>query len=200
MFRSDRFADVSLSQWMALTPPELVQAHLNLDARTMAAIANAKYKPVIVQSAGRRPLLDALPEWPISTIAMLSTVDELDEAPHEIPVTAPLRVGDRRIMFALKHGRGSLARLRENPQVALLIVGAGDVAFTARGRALMVQERMETAPDFAAVALDVEHIDDHRQAAEAVESGVGVRWTDEDAQRALRDRVAGLRQLAQGET
>ena len=103
-------------------------------------------------------------------------------------------------MFALKHGRGSLARLRENPQVALLIVGAGDVAFTARGRALMVQERMETAPDFAAVALDVEHIDDHRQAAEAVESGVGVRWTDEDAQRALRDRVAGLRQLAQGET
>ena len=200
VFRSDRFADVSLSQWMALTPPELVQAHLNLDARTMAAIAKAKDKPVIVQSAGRRPLLDALPEWPISTVAMLSTVDELDQAPHEIPVTAPLRVGDRRIMFALKHSRGSLARLRENPQVALLIVGAGDVAFTARGRALMVQERMETAPDFAAVALDVEHIDDHRQAAEAVESGVGVRWTDEDAQRALRDRVAALRELARGET
>jgi hypothetical protein len=27
MFRSPRFMDVSLNQWMALTPPELVQAH-----------------------------------------------------------------------------------------------------------------------------------------------------------------------------
>jgi oxalate decarboxylase len=46
MFRSDRFADVSLNQWMALTPPELVQAHLNLDQQTMAALR--KDKPVIV--------------------------------------------------------------------------------------------------------------------------------------------------------
>jgi oxalate decarboxylase len=46
MFRSDHFADVSLNQWMALTPPELVQAHLNLDAATMAALS--KTKPLIV--------------------------------------------------------------------------------------------------------------------------------------------------------
>jgi oxalate decarboxylase len=47
MFRSDRFADVSLNQWMALTPPELVQAHLNLDQQTMAALS--KSKPLIVK-------------------------------------------------------------------------------------------------------------------------------------------------------
>jgi oxalate decarboxylase len=47
MFRSDRFADVSLNQWMALTPPELVQAHLNLDQQTMATLA--KDKPVVVR-------------------------------------------------------------------------------------------------------------------------------------------------------
>jgi len=47
MFRSDHFADVSLNQWMALTPPELVQAHLNLDETTMAALS--KNKPVIVK-------------------------------------------------------------------------------------------------------------------------------------------------------
>jgi oxalate decarboxylase len=46
LFRSDRFADISLSQWMALTPPELVQAHLNLDARTVAGLPRTK--PVIV--------------------------------------------------------------------------------------------------------------------------------------------------------
>jgi oxalate decarboxylase len=47
MFRSDRFADVSLNQWMALTPPELVQAHLNLDEKTMAALS--KDKAIVVR-------------------------------------------------------------------------------------------------------------------------------------------------------
>jgi oxalate decarboxylase len=46
MFRSDRFADVSLAQWMALTPPELVKAHLNLDDATLAALS--KNKQIIV--------------------------------------------------------------------------------------------------------------------------------------------------------
>ncbi|KAJ3533783.1 hypothetical protein NM688_g7235 [Phlebia brevispora] len=31
IFNTDRFQDVSLSQWLAVTPPELVQAHLHLD-------------------------------------------------------------------------------------------------------------------------------------------------------------------------
>jgi oxalate decarboxylase len=47
MFRSARFADVSLSQWMALTPPALVRAHLNLDESTIAALS--KRKPIIVR-------------------------------------------------------------------------------------------------------------------------------------------------------
>jgi oxalate decarboxylase len=47
MFRSDHFADVSLNQWMALTPPELVRVHLNLDDQTLAALA--KDKPIIVR-------------------------------------------------------------------------------------------------------------------------------------------------------
>jgi len=42
MFRSNRFADASLSQWLALTPPGLVKAHLNLDAQTMAALSGRK--------------------------------------------------------------------------------------------------------------------------------------------------------------
>jgi oxalate decarboxylase len=42
MFRSSYFADVSLSTWMALTPPELVQAHLNLDPQAMNALRKKK--------------------------------------------------------------------------------------------------------------------------------------------------------------
>jgi oxalate decarboxylase len=47
LFRSARFMDVSLNQWMALTPQELVRAHLNLDQKTIARLR--KDKPVIVK-------------------------------------------------------------------------------------------------------------------------------------------------------
>ncbi|HEU4864660.1 MAG TPA: cupin domain-containing protein [Actinomycetota bacterium] len=47
IFRSDRFADISLSQWIALTPPELIQQHLNLDRRTIKALP--KRKPLVVR-------------------------------------------------------------------------------------------------------------------------------------------------------
>jgi oxalate decarboxylase len=47
LFRAAQFKDVSLNQWMALSPPELVRAHLNLDETTMAALR--KEKPIIVR-------------------------------------------------------------------------------------------------------------------------------------------------------
>jgi oxalate decarboxylase len=42
VFRSSYFADVSLNQWMALTPPELVEAHLKLGPEVMEALRKAK--------------------------------------------------------------------------------------------------------------------------------------------------------------
>lgn len=46
IFKSDHFADISLNQWMALVPQELVQAHLNLNPQTLAHLTRGK--PVIV--------------------------------------------------------------------------------------------------------------------------------------------------------
>jgi oxalate decarboxylase len=46
MFKSSYYADVSLDQWMALTPPELVQAHLRIDKETLDALRKEK-KPVV---------------------------------------------------------------------------------------------------------------------------------------------------------
>jgi oxalate decarboxylase len=42
IFRSSYYADVSLDQWMALTPPELVEAHLNLDQQVMSGLRKRK--------------------------------------------------------------------------------------------------------------------------------------------------------------
>jgi oxalate decarboxylase len=47
MFRSDHFADVSLSQWMGVLPPELVEAHPNVDAPLTASLP--KIKPIVVR-------------------------------------------------------------------------------------------------------------------------------------------------------
>jgi len=38
MFRSDHFQELSLSEWLTHTPPELVLAHLNIDRQTLNAI------------------------------------------------------------------------------------------------------------------------------------------------------------------
>jgi oxalate decarboxylase len=46
VFRSSYFADVSLNQWMALTPPQLVEAHLKLSPDVMEALRKGK-APVV---------------------------------------------------------------------------------------------------------------------------------------------------------
>lgn len=134
-----------------------------------------------------------LPRWPTQTIAVLCT---LDHAPHAIPVSAPLRAGDRRILISLHRGRESLAWLRDRPQVALAVLAEGDVAVTARGRAWIAEEPMAQAPDYAAIAIEVEHIDDHRQAMSRVVGGVQRHWLDEREKRALGERVTALGRLA----
>ncbi|MEH7460192.1 oxalate decarboxylase family bicupin [Bacillus sp. JJ1127] len=46
MFKSNRFADVSLNQWMALTPKELVEEHLHVGPELMNALRKEKW-PVV---------------------------------------------------------------------------------------------------------------------------------------------------------
>jgi oxalate decarboxylase len=46
IFKSDYYADVSLDQWLALTPPELVTAHLHNDPQFIAKLRKDKV-PVV---------------------------------------------------------------------------------------------------------------------------------------------------------
>jgi oxalate decarboxylase len=46
VFKSPQFQDVSLNQWMALTPPELIKEHLNLSNKTMNSLRKEK-SPVV---------------------------------------------------------------------------------------------------------------------------------------------------------
>ncbi|KAK7691047.1 hypothetical protein QCA50_006150 [Cerrena zonata] len=46
IFNTDRFQDISLNQWLALTPPALVKDHLNIDDATIAKLM--KTKPTVI--------------------------------------------------------------------------------------------------------------------------------------------------------
>jgi hypothetical protein len=129
---------------------------------------------------------------PDDTIAALST----DPGPYAIPITAPLRAADRRILFTLKHDRGSLERLRSYPHVALVVLGKGNLAFTARGRAHIVQEAILHDPEFAAVSIEV--IDDHRLKDRYVTGGVGWDSSSQPNTRFLRAHLDELREIAAG--
>jgi oxalate decarboxylase len=52
VFRSDRFAALTVKQWMALTPPELVRDHLHLGKEAMASL-NKEQSPVFNASLHR---------------------------------------------------------------------------------------------------------------------------------------------------
>jgi hypothetical protein len=143
------------------------------------------------------PELEELPEWPTRTIAVLATVDD---GPYSIPVSAPVRAGSRHILISLHRSRGSLARLGRCARVALTSLTEGDLAFTARGCARIVERPLAPTPDYVAIAIDVERIDDHRQVEFRVESGIDRRWVDENEQRALQARVNARSGLAASPT
>jgi hypothetical protein len=100
------------------------------------------------------------------------------------------------MLLALALRRESLARLRAEPAVALTLLGA-DVACTALGTATVVREPMECADGVAAVLVDVDVIQDHRQPRFAMEGGVAWRWTDDEAQARDGEIRAELRALAE---
>jgi hypothetical protein len=123
-----------------------------------------------------------LPEWPPGTAAILSTGGG---PPHAIPVSTAVRAGPRRVLLALARTRESLARLRADPGCALTVLAGPDVAFTAIGRAAVVQDPMAVAEGAVAVAIDVEAVQSHTDPRFTIAAGVDWHWVDDEA--AVRD-------------
>ena len=125
--------------------------------------------------------MDALPDWPEGTPAVLSTVG--DGGPHAIPVSLALKAGPRELVIGLAPRRRSLVNLRADPACAVTVL-AGGVAVTAHGRAVAFEE----AGAVIAVRVEVERIADHDHPTFAIDDGVRWRWTDEKA--VERDAIA----------
>ena len=116
------------------------------------------------------------------------------ETPHAIPVSAAVRAGPTRVLVALARGRESLARLRATGPVALAVIAPG-MAVTAHGHAAVIDEQL--VEGVAAVAIDVDRVQDHGRSSFEIESGVGWRWTDPEAAARDAEVTAALARLAQ---
>ena len=46
VFNEEKFRDISLNEWMALTPPDLIRGHLNLDDVAMKALRRER-RPIV---------------------------------------------------------------------------------------------------------------------------------------------------------
>jgi hypothetical protein len=79
---------------------------------------------------------------------------------------------------------------------ACVQIGRALAGGSALRSAHIIQEPMTGVPDYAAIAIDVEQIDDHRQPAFQVEAGADRRWVDESEREALGQRIRALTELA----
>jgi hypothetical protein len=138
--------------------------------------------------------LDALPEWRPGTVAVLSTGAG---PPHAIPVSTAVRAGPRTIVFALALRRESLARIREEPRCALTIMAGGDIAFTAHGRATIVEEPTAVSDRVTAIRIEVEVIQDHGQDTFEIDDGVRWHWTDPESEQRDAEIGAALCRISQ---
>jgi hypothetical protein len=132
-----------------------------------------------------------LPDWPAETVTILATAGQ---APHAIPVSAAVRCGPRHVLLALAGSRGSLARVRADGRVAVVILAA-DVAVTAHGRARVLDEAL--VDGVVAVEVEVDAVQDHDRPTFSIESGVRWRWTDAEARRRDAEVRAALLRLAE---
>lgn len=117
---------------------------------------------------------------------MLATTGE---GPHAIPVSTAVRASADRIVFALGSRRGSLERLRDDPRVAVTVLAAGDVAFTAHGNARVIAEPLPGLEGIVGVEVNVERVSSHKRPTFSIADGVAWGWADDEA----RERDAAVR-------
>ena len=129
-----------------------------------------------------------IPAFPPGTVVVLTTRG--DDGPYAIPVSAIRRDGEGALLLALAPGRGSLARLRDDPAVAVTVLAPG-VASTVRGRARVVADRLPGAEFMAAVRIAARAVDDALTPRTIIDGGVRWRWASpSDAARDAQVHVA----------
>ena len=122
-------------------------------------------------------------------MGILATVGP--DGPWAIPVSALRRAAEDRVLLALLRSRRSLARLRDDPRVALALIGEG-FSLTAHGPALVVAEPLPGAEFMAAVEVRAERLESTLGARTVIHSGIAWGWRDAGSDARHRQVLAAL--------
>jgi hypothetical protein len=130
-----------------------------------------------------------IPDWPEGTACVLATGGG---PAHAIPVSTAVKRSDTTVVLGLGRRRESLARLKDDPRVALCVLAGPNLAFTLTGSASVVDEDVAGV---VAVRLEVDEVEDHMTPDFEISDGVAWRWTDEAAAARDDEVRSGLRHL-----
>jgi hypothetical protein len=125
------------------------------------------------------------PDKAISPVAVLATVDP-DGMPRTAPFGSLRAVTPRLLRLCSMRYHDSCANLIRDGRVSIFLISPPDVAVSARGRARMVRDEMETDGDFAIFEIDIESVKNDMAYRIVIDSGIEITakpefqpWYDE---------------------
>ena len=129
----------------------------------------------MTDGTGRQQLpaavIEALRQPAGETVAIVATVDD-DGAPRTATFGAMRPITPETLRFACNRGHVTYDNIVRDGRVMVAVFAPPDVAVGIRGRARVLEERMDTLPDDALVQIDVEHIKSDHMPNAPIASGI----------------------------
>ena len=112
------------------------------------------------------------PNRAINPIAVVATVDA-DGAPRTAPFGSLRAVTPSLLRLACNQYHDTYTNLCRGGQVSVALLAPPNIAVSIRGRARVVQERMDTGNHLAVVEIDIEEVKNDMMRRGTIESAVG---------------------------
>ena len=155
----------------------------------LAAVHRAPREPPAARPARARRRRMTLPE--LAARHGRRAVDRGPRAACDPGVDRRPRRPAPRAPRARPHARRRWRGCARTRRCALTVLAARDLAFTARGRATVIQDPMDVAEGVVAVAIDVDEIQDHADPRFTIEGGVALALDRPRRRRARRRHPRG---------
>ena len=112
------------------------------------------------------------PNRAINPVTVVATVDA-DGAPRTAPFGSLRAVTPGLLRLACNQNHDTYANLCRDGRVSVALLAPPDIAVSIRGRARVVQERMDTGDHLAVVEIDIEEVKNDMMRRGTIESAVG---------------------------
>ncbi len=107
----------------------------------------------------------------INPITIVATIDP-DGTPHTAPFGSLRAITSRSLRLICSRLHDSYANLYRDARVSVAVLAPPDVAVSIRGRAKVIKEQMDSAQDYAIVAIDIEKVKNNMARSGVIKSSI----------------------------